>query len=83
MTRNEGPRTIRELGAEIADEISAKRHAAKAEEGSPFSNIGWQAEIAIVDLVMAVLARHAGKRLVNDADLPVVPLPPNQFATGE
>jgi hypothetical protein len=62
-------RTVRELGGEIWAEL---RNAELAQQ------IDWQVRNAIVDLIMGVLARHAGKRLENDSDLPVTPLPRSQ-----
>jgi hypothetical protein len=58
-------RTIRELGGEIWAELS---HI-------PEEDIRWQVKSAVIDLVMAVLARHSGMVLENDEDLPVEPLP--------
>lgn len=57
---------MRELGGEVWAEIE-----------NVFSDdeIDWQRRTAIVDLVMGVLARHVDSVLVNDADLPVAPLP--------
>jgi hypothetical protein len=58
-------RTVRELGGEIWSEL---------EKADVAQQVDWQVRNAIVDLVMGVLARHAGKRLENDADFPVTPL---------
>jgi hypothetical protein len=62
-------RTVRELGGEIWAELSYS-----------FSedDINWEMRNAVVDLVMAVLARHIGVSLVNDGELPVTPLPRSQ-----
>lgn len=62
-------RTVRELGGEIWSEL---------EKADVAQQVDWQVRNAIIDLVMGVLARHAGKRLENDADLPVVPLARSQ-----
>jgi hypothetical protein len=62
-------RTVRELGGEIWAEL---RTAELAQQ------IDWQVRGAFVELVMGLLARHAGKRLENDSDLPVTPLPRSQ-----
>jgi hypothetical protein len=39
-------------------------------------DLRWQVKHAVVDVVMGVLARHAGSTIENDADLPVAPLAP-------
>jgi hypothetical protein len=62
---SESARTVRELGGEIWAEL---------EKAEVAQQVDWQVRNAIVDLIMGVLARHAGKRLENDADLPVTPL---------
>lgn len=62
-------RTVRELGGEIWSEL---------EKADVAQQVDWQVRNAIVDLVMGVLARHAGKRLENDSDLPVTPLARSQ-----
>jgi len=58
-------KTIRELGGEIAAELFRL----------PESDLPWQTQHKIVDIVMDVLARHAGQSIENDEDLPVTPLP--------
>lgn len=60
------PRTVRELGGEIWSEINLRF----GDEVLPVD-----LKNRLVDLVVGVLARHAGKRLENDEDLPVDPLP--------
>lgn len=65
---NYATRTVREIGGEVWSELQNSELADKIE---------WDARNAIVDLVMGVLARHAGKRLENDEDLPVAPLATN------
>jgi hypothetical protein len=62
-------RTVRELGGEIWSEL---------EKADVAQQVDWQVRNAIVDLVMSVLARHSGKRLENDSDLPVTPLARSQ-----
>jgi hypothetical protein len=57
--------TIRQLGGEIWSEISQR---------IPEAHADWRAKGKFVDVVMGVLARHAGEFLENDADLPVDPL---------
>ena len=61
-------RTIRELGGEIYAELA--REFAESE-------LPWKVRCDIVDLVMAVLARHDGVVLQNDSDIPVLPLADN------
>jgi len=58
-------RTVRELGGEVWSEL---------ERCDVAHDVDWRVRNAIVDLVMGVLARHAGKQIENDADLPVTPL---------
>lgn len=59
-------RTIRELGGEVWSEL---RTEISEEEAS------WHVKNRIVEIMMAVLARHSGTIIENDADLPVAPLP--------
>ncbi len=70
-------RTIRELGGEIWAELEgAIQDAQRRGEPTLFgADTDWEARSRIIDLVMAVLARHEGKVIVNDKDLPVKPLP--------
>ena len=66
MTRRTQPhRTIRELGGELWAELSPQ----------PEEKVPRRARAAIVDILMGVLARHAGSVIENDRDLPVEPLP--------
>ena len=58
-------RTVRELGGEIWSELVNRI----SEE-----EIDWQAKNKVVDIVIGVLARHSGKVIENDKDLPVDPL---------
>ncbi|MBI5510932.1 MAG: hypothetical protein HY903_19395 [Deltaproteobacteria bacterium] len=58
-------RTVRELGGEVFAAL----------EDHPDLGVDWKARNAVVDLLMGVLARHDGARIVNDPDLPVTPLP--------
>jgi hypothetical protein len=64
-SRGDG-RTIREIGGELAAEL-----------GAVFSDeqIDWRTKEQVLDLVLGVLARHAGSTLANDEDLPVEPRP--------
>lgn len=52
------------LGGEIAPELYR----------IPESELPWGTQSKIVDIVMAVLARHSGEVIKNDEDLPVTPL---------
>ena len=70
MSRSEQSRSIRELGGEIWGELNPRL------EGL---GIPWEAEAGMVDLVMGVLARYDGCRIVNDADLPVEALPDREL----
>jgi hypothetical protein len=60
-------RTIRELGGEIWAEL---------EKRIPDHRADWRTRGSIVDVVMGVLAAHAGEMIENDVDLPVETLPP-------
>lgn len=57
--------TVRELGGEIWAELSL----------FPDAELHWQIKNRIADLVMGVAARYVGATIMNDADLPVQPLP--------
>jgi hypothetical protein len=59
-------RSVRELGGEIWAELSTRIDDRRAD---------WKTKNEVVDVVMGVLARHAGKVLVNDEGMPVAPLP--------
>ena len=69
-TRNENSDqvtcTVRELGGEIWSEIFYL-----------FEDrvLDWKAKQELVDVIMGVLARHAGNTLLNDSDMPVTPRP--------
>ncbi len=66
MAEPTGGATIRELGGEIWAELSLR---------VPETQLSWRAKDAIVDVIMGVLARHEGARILNDRDLPVEVLP--------
>ena len=68
-------RTIREIGGEIWGEIRVEKEARKAQNDPVFDSLSHDVEHVILDLTMAVLARHAGKTIINDEDLPVEPRP--------
>ena len=68
-------RTVRELSGEIHGEIATLLRAATASGDTTFDGFKWEAETVILDLVMAVLARHDQEILINDPDMPVEPLP--------
>ena len=55
-------RSVRELGAEIWSAIDVTFGQGQ---------IDWQTKQRIAEVAMGVLARHAGKRIVNDPDMPV------------
>ena len=57
--------TVRELGGEIWAELSL----------FPDEELHWEIKNRIVNVVMGVIARHAGTVVKNDLDLPVTPLP--------
>jgi hypothetical protein len=65
MHSEKNVRTVRELAGEIWAET-------KYLEGY---DLNWKMIESVLDVVMGVLARHEGKLIVNDADLPVTPLP--------
>lgn len=66
MRKEPEVRTVRELSGEIWSEVRGR-----------FSDeeIDWRVQDRLADVVMGILARHAGKLIENDRDLPVVPLP--------
>ncbi len=66
-------RTVRELGGEIWAELDYEWR--NNQSTCPPSNWNTDAAILIVDIVMAVLARHTDTLIVMDEDLPVTPLP--------
>ena len=57
---------IRALGGEVWAEMRSVEGADKH----------WEVVNQFVDVMMGVLARHAGSVLIDDPDLPVVPLEP-------
>ena len=61
-------KTIRELGGEVWAEAKSQLTATGAPETSH------QDLSRFIDVLMGVLARHEGVRIVNDEDLPVQPL---------
>ena len=64
--------TIRELGGEIWSEVFTRR----THDCPKLKNLSQEAEDAIMDLVIGVLARYKGAVIEDDEDLPVTPLPP-------
>ena len=64
-------RTVRELGGEIWAELQMRMQQGDEQ----FSQLDYQTLDLVIDLAMAVLARHTGEEIVNDEDLPVTPLP--------
>lgn len=69
------PMTIRMLGLEVIDALDAAAHDPGHPHADRLAGLEWWIPVAVADVVMAVLARHAGERILNDEDLPVVPLP--------
>lgn len=67
----EQQRTVRELGGEIWAEITELQNST---ENSPFDDVHWETVDKLCNLIMGVLARHTGKEIINDGDLPVTPL---------
>jgi hypothetical protein len=68
-------RTIREVGGEIAAEITIRLR----DPQHPLAQMDGRHKETIIDVVMGVLARHAGAKIVNDEGLPVAPLPKKSF----
>ena len=64
-------KTIREIGGEVWSEIAKRKWS---NEKDAIASIDDSAVSPLIELVMAVLARHEGVTLVNDGDLPVEPL---------
>jgi hypothetical protein len=65
-------RTVRELGGEFWAELNGIRLSAP---DTPIGGIDTQAMNDAIDVLMGVLARHCGKTILNDEDLPVAPRP--------
>jgi hypothetical protein len=63
-------RTVRELGGEIWSELRG------------IEGVDWEDLNQAVDVIMGVLARHAGTTIMNDSDLPVAPLPTEKVTRG-
>lgn len=73
---NPKERTVRELGGEIGAEFEYEARRARQAGVEPIIRglISVEREADLIDLIMAVLARHEGKIIVIDKDLPVEPL---------
>ena len=67
--------TIRELGGEMWAELSDLVQVSKAQGDNTFMGYNFEALNKTIDLAMAVVARHVGETIVNDGDIPVIPLP--------
>ena len=70
-------KSIREFGGEINAELSYRGESPLGDgsiKGLDHKLIG-----QVVDLIMAVLARHDGAKVFNDRDIPVEPLPEWKF----
>ena len=70
-------KSIRELGGEIDAELSYRGESPLG-DGS-IKGLDHKLKGEVVDLVMAVLARHDGAKVFNDRDIPVEPLPERKF----
>ena len=64
--------TVRELGGEIWAELFAAEGRGEPEL---ICSLSAETTNALIDFIMSVLARHEGKHIKNDADLPITPLP--------
>jgi hypothetical protein len=62
---DETSRTVRELGGAIWAELSTR---------IPNDELDWRMTERMMDIVLGVLARHLGKVIADDSDLPVRPL---------
>jgi len=69
-------KTVRELGGEVWAEITQRQNGT---DDSLISDIDFRVTQELSDLVMGVLARHAGSTIINDEDLPVTPLKDSQI----
>ncbi len=63
-------KTIRELGGEIWSEITMEK---QFNSSSQINLIPFEADDALIELIMGVLARHENSKIVNDKDFPVAP----------
>lgn len=68
-------RTVRELSGEIFAELNHDMRERCAAGDPLYQGLGNAAFGAIIDLITGVLARHVGSVIVNDQDIPAVPLP--------
>jgi len=64
-------KTVREIAGEIWAEATQRQHV----PSDALHSLRPEVLDALIDLTMGVLARYAGAQLVNDADMPVTPLP--------
>lgn len=71
-------RTIRELGGEIAAEITIRQR----DPQHPLAHMDWRYTAHVIDVVMGVLARYTGATIINDEDLPVTSLPKKPLSSG-
>ena len=65
-------KTVRELGGEIWAEVTQLQNS--EDNSTLLKDVDFKVTQELCDLVMGVLARHANTMIVNDEDLPVVPL---------
>jgi hypothetical protein len=72
MATSVNKKTVRELGGEVWAEITQRQNGVVSE--SLIGDVDFRVTQELSDLVMGVLARHAGSTIVNDEDLPVTPL---------
>jgi len=67
--------TIREIGGEFFWELERAIRAGELRGDDRYEGFRWDTRGYVIDLMMAVLARHEGETMTNDQDIPVEPLP--------
>ena len=65
-------KNIREIGGEIWSEITHRQN--NPDENCLICDTDFRTTQQLVELVIGVLARHSGSVIINDDELPVIPL---------
>jgi hypothetical protein len=64
-------KTVREIVGELWAEVGTRQ---QSDPQSVLATVSVEQAESLYEVVLGVLARHAGKQLLNDEDLPVPPL---------
>ncbi len=72
---------VRELAGEIGMEVYAGHDYGEIDETSIKRLLAFDSDAVenLLDLMMAIMARHCGEQLVNCEEMPVTPLPRRKF----